>query len=64
MFCKSPCITSALKARPLSLWRLLGRLTQGIILVTRILITSLAFSVLQVKASTHPIIVAQATVSN
>lgn len=59
-----PCVTSALNAHPLSLWRLLRRPKQGIISVIKTQTTSLGCSVLQGKASTHPVNVSTNTSGN
>ena len=51
----TPWITADLKAEPLSLWRLYGRLNLEINKCIKIFTTSLGFSLWQGKASIHPV---------
>ena len=57
----TPWVTEALKAEPLSLWRLRGSPNLGIISWIKISITSLACSLRQGKASIHPVKVSTQT---
>ena len=57
----TPWVTAALKAEPLSLWRLRGNPNLGIILWIKIFITSLASLLRQGKGSIHPVKVSTQT---
>ena len=57
----TPWVTAALKAEPLSLWRLRGSPNLGIISWIKNFITSLACPLQQAKASIHPVKVSTQT---
>ena len=56
-----PWVTAALKAEPLSLWRLRGSPNLGIISWIKISVTSCAYSLWQGKSSIHPVKVSTQT---
>ena len=57
----NPWVTAALKAEPLSLWRLRGSPNLGIISWVKLFITSLACTLWQGKASIYPVKVSTQT---